>query len=56
MKVIPETLNWMSTFLFCFVFFQFEDVDVGSIRNITIGHDNSGPGAGWYLQDVSKGF
>jgi hypothetical protein len=55
MKVIPETLYLMSTFVFCFVF-QFEDVDVGSIRNIIIGHDNSGPGAGWYLQDVSKGF
>ncbi|XP_071161677.1 uncharacterized protein [Mytilus edulis] len=32
--------------------FQYEDVDVGPIKTITIGHDNSGPGAGWYLQDV----
>lgn len=32
--------------------FQYEDIDVGPIKNIVIGHDNSGPGAGWYLEEV----
>ena len=27
-------------------------VDLGDIKKITIGHDNKGAGAGWYLNNV----
>ncbi|CAE1314367.1 unnamed protein product [Acanthosepion pharaonis] len=32
--------------------FEVKAVDVGHINRITIGHDNSGVGAGWYLKEV----
>lgn len=32
--------------------FKIESVDVGPVSYVTIGHDDSGPGAGWYLDEV----
>ncbi|KAK3093954.1 hypothetical protein FSP39_022228 [Pinctada imbricata] len=32
--------------------FKLEAIDVGPISYIVIGHDNSGPGAGWFLDQV----
>lgn len=29
------------------------DIDIGRIKKIEIGHDNTGPGAGWYLETVT---
>lgn len=31
---------------------QIESVDVGPVALVTIGHDDSGPGAGWFLDEV----
>lgn len=33
--------------------FDVEDMDVGDIQRIVIGHDDSWPGAAWHLQQVS---
>jgi len=33
--------------------FRFDCMDLGDLKKILIGHDGTGPGAGWYLQDVS---
>jgi len=32
--------------------FELTALDTGDITRIQIGHDNSGPGAGWYCEDV----
>ena len=32
--------------------FEIKESDVGDIRKIRIGHDGSGPGAGWHLKEV----
>lgn len=32
--------------------FGFEAFDVGELTKITVGHDGSGPGAGWFLDNV----
>ncbi|XP_055880340.1 lipoxygenase homology domain-containing protein 1-like isoform X1 [Biomphalaria glabrata] len=33
--------------------FKVKAFDTGSIKSIYIGHDNSGPGAGWFCEDVT---
>ena len=37
----------------CNFSFQIEAAEVGNIKRIHIRHDNSGMGAGWFLQTVS---
>jgi hypothetical protein len=32
--------------------FQIEAVDLGELKKIRIGHDNSGVGPGWFLEKV----
>ncbi|XP_061173091.1 lipoxygenase homology domain-containing protein 1-like [Saccostrea echinata] len=32
--------------------FELEDVNLGTLSHIVIGHDDSGPGSGWFLDDV----
>ncbi|XP_062591451.1 lipoxygenase homology domain-containing protein 1-like [Saccostrea cucullata] len=32
--------------------FKLETIDVGPLALVTIGHDGSGPGAGWFLDEV----
>lgn len=32
--------------------FTIETTDVGKLERLHIGHDGSGPGAGWYLEEV----
>ena len=36
-----------------FYTFQLEESNVGPLSKIIIGHDSFGPGAGWFLDDVS---
>jgi hypothetical protein len=33
--------------------FGIEAVDLGDLKKITIGHDNSGFGPGWFLEKVA---
>lgn len=30
-----------------------DDINLGTLSHIVIGHDDSGMGAGWFLDDVS---
>ncbi len=32
--------------------FEVKEADVGDIRKIRIGHDGTGPGAGWHMKEV----
>ena len=40
-------------FVVFFIFLQIEAVNVGPLQGIIIGHDNSGPGPGWFLDHVT---
>ena len=33
--------------------FELSGEDIGELKSITIGHDNSGIGPGWYLDSVT---
>jgi hypothetical protein len=39
------------SYILSFVF-QIEAPDVGMMSHVIVGHDDFGPGAGWYLDEV----
>lgn len=47
-----DTVNIYIYSLYITLFVQLDDINLGTLSHIVIGHDDSGIGAGWFLDDV----